>query len=127
MREREPRHLLLHLALPRRLVLRELEEDSYRDPGLVALAHKVDYEIDPEPGFPKFRSGEVIVKTRAGAMHRRREQIVPDEPASEGAIVSKFMDNVGPVAGAERAGRIRDTVLNLDALDDTRSLAALLS
>jgi 2-methylcitrate dehydratase PrpD len=110
-----------------RFGLSELEESAYRDPALVALAHKVDYEIDPDPGFPKFRSGEVIVRTVDGKTYRRREHIVPDEPASEDAILSKFMHNVGLAAGTERAARIRDAVLDLETLADTRSLTALLS
>jgi 2-methylcitrate dehydratase PrpD len=37
--------------------LAELEEPSFTDAALVALAHKVDYEIDADSGFPKFRTG----------------------------------------------------------------------
>jgi 2-methylcitrate dehydratase PrpD len=111
----------------RRFGLDELEAASYEDPALLALAHKVDYEIDPNPGFPKFRSGEVIVKTREGQTHSKRENIVPDEPAAEEAIIAKFMDNTAPITSQERAARIRDVVLDLETLTDARALTALLS
>lgn len=110
-----------------RFGLAELEESSYKDPSLVALAHKVDYEIDPNPGFPKSRSGEVIVSMRNGKTVSRRENIVPDEPAADDAIISKFMDNTSPVVSGERAAKIRDAVLGLERVTDARELTTLLS
>lgn len=109
-----------------RFGLGELEESSYLDPALVALAHKVDYEIDPNPGFPKFRSGEVIVKTRSGKTLSKRESILPDEPAPDAAIIDKFMDNAAPVISSERAQRIRDTILGIENVNDVRTLTRML-
>lgn len=110
-----------------RFGLNELEASSYGDPRLLALAQKVEYEIDPDPGFPKFRTGEVIVATRGGQKLGKREAIMPDEPASAEAIAGKFMDSAGSVMSAERAGRIRDTLLDLERLADARTLTRLLS
>lgn len=110
-----------------RFGLEELEERSYTDPTLRALAARVSYKIDPDSGFPKFRSGEVIVRTRDGGELSRRESVSPDEPASEAEIVDKFMNNVAPVMSAARANRIRETVLDLEAVADARALTGLLS
>ena len=95
--------------------------------ALLKLAAKVGYEIDPNSGFPKFRSGEVIVKMKNGEHFRQRESILPDEPASESEIVDKFMLNVEPLMDTARAEAIRDTLLSLEQLPDTRELMALLS
>lgn len=110
-----------------RFGLKELEEASYLDPALRRLAAKVSYRIDPNSGFPKFRSGEVIVRTRDGREFSRRESVLPDEPASESEIVDKYTVNVAPVMPAARAQRIRDAVLNLENIENARTLTTLLS
>ena len=109
-----------------RFGLTELEQASYSNPALVTLAHKVDYEIDPDSGFPKSRSGEVIVNMKDGRTLSRRESILPDEPAGDEAILEKFMDTAASVISASRARRIRDAILDLERLEDTRTLTRLL-
>ncbi len=111
----------------KRFSLDEIEAPSYTDPALLKLAAKVGYEIDPNSGFPKFRSGEVIVRMRNGQEFRQRENILPDEPASESEIVDKFMINVEPAMNKARAEQIRDMLLDLEKLADARTLTALLS
>ena len=93
---------------------------------MVALAHKVEYEIDTNSGFPKFRTGEVIVNMKDGRKLQKREQILPDEPAPAAAILDKFAGTTAPAIPAERAARIRDMVLGLERLPDVRQLASLL-
>lgn len=44
--------------------LAELEESTLRDRDILALADKVDYEVDPGSDFPKHYSGEVIAPRR---------------------------------------------------------------
>jgi len=97
-----------------RFGLAEIEEDSFMDPELIALAHKIGYETDPHSGYPKFRSGEVIVTMEGGRDLRQRENILPDEPATDEAIVAKFMDNARMVMPASRAAEIRDMILAID-------------
>jgi len=107
--------------------LPDLEAASYTDPALRALAQKVSYEIDPNPGFPKFRSGEVHVMMKNGATFQCREQIVPDDPAPAEAIIGKFMNNAQLRMTADRAARIRDSILDVESLENTRSLASSLA
>jgi 2-methylcitrate dehydratase PrpD len=102
-----------------RFGLNEIEAPSYTDASLLALAHKVKYEIDPNPGFPKTRSGEVIVKMKDGRELRCRNEILPDEPASAEAIVRKFTQNTDGMLSPAQAAQIRDTVLGLDTLVDS--------
>ena len=106
--------------------LNEIEAPSYTDPDLLRLAHKVNYEIDPNPGFPKSRSGEVIVKMKDGRELRCRDNILPDEPASAEAIIEKFMQNTDGILQTVRAERIRDTVLGLERLTDVREFVRTL-
>ncbi len=97
-----------------RFGLNEIEAPSYTDGELLKLANKVSYEIDPNSGFPKSRSGEIIVKMKNGRELRHRDNILPDEPASAASIVDKFMQNTDGILPPERAERIRDAVLALE-------------
>jgi 2-methylcitrate dehydratase PrpD len=99
--------------------LNEIEAPAYTDPELLKLAHKVSYEIDPNPGFPKSRSGEVIVKMKDGRELRCRENIFPDEPADADAIIAKFIQNTDGILPAVSARQIQDAVLGLEKQQDT--------
>ncbi len=106
--------------------LNEIEAPSYTDAAVLALAQKVTYEIDPNSGFPKSRSGEVIVNMKDGRVLRCRNDIQPDEPASAEAIVRKFNNNTDAILSPSQASQIRDAVLGLDALGDTTALVRAL-
>jgi len=106
--------------------LDEIEAPSYTDVEVLKLAQKVRYEIDPNPGFPKFRSGEVIVHMKDGREFRHRDNILPDEPAGAEAIVTKFMQNTDGVVPRAQAERIRDTVLAMERIKEAGEITALL-
>ena len=107
--------------------LKELEAEVYTDPRLLQLAQKVHYEIDPKAGFPKTRSGEVIVSLKNGAKLRAREEIHPDEPASEEEIVRKYFANTDMAIERSHAEKIRDVILALDEQPDVHALTRLLA
>jgi len=94
--------------------LADLEESMLKDPDTLALAAKVGFEIDPNPGFPKYRSGEVIVRLRNGERLRRRENIMPDEPVAEADIEKKFFANATMATTRARAEDIRKAILGLE-------------
>jgi 2-methylcitrate dehydratase PrpD len=110
----------------KRFGLEELEPPVYTDARLLDLATKVHYEIDPKAGFPKTRSGEVIVTLKNGTKLRERDEIRPDEPASAEEIVRKYFANTDMAIERSRAEKIRDVILALDAQQDTRALMNLL-
>ncbi|MBM3340535.1 MAG: MmgE/PrpD family protein [Betaproteobacteria bacterium] len=107
--------------------LNEIEAPAYTDASLLALAQKVQYEIDPHPGFPKSRSGELIVKLKDGRILRERDEILPDEPAGAESIIAKFEQNTDGVLSRGDAARVRDTVLGIEQVADTNELTRLLS
>lgn len=109
-----------------RFGLDELEDDALGDPEILALADRVDYEVDPAATFPRHYSGEVIVTTRDGRTVRHREQINRgngERPLADAAVVDKFRQNAARAVSSERSGRIEDLVLSLDAMTDVRMLA----
>jgi len=100
--------------------LAELEDEAREDAAILALAAKVDYEIDPNSGFPKYYSGEVIITTRDGTEHRHREHInrgAAERPISAQDIVRKFMGNAELAVSRARAEVIRDVMLTMDTRD----------
>ncbi|MCZ7564688.1 MAG: MmgE/PrpD family protein [Burkholderiales bacterium] len=91
-----------------RFGLAELEEPALRDPEVLALADRVDYEADPDSGFPRTYSGEVIVRLKDGRELRHREQVnrgAADRPLSNGEIVAKFLENAELAVSASPCGR----------------------
>lgn len=105
--------------------LAELAPEVIGDPTILALAKKVQYEIDPDSPFPDYYSGELVVETNDGRTLRHREEKnrgAGDRPLSTEDIVAKYMDNAVTAVSRERAERIRDLVLSLDGLDDAAEL-----
>lgn len=97
--------------------LEELEEAALRDPDTLALAARVDYRVDPDSGFPKHYSGEVIVRLADGRELRQREQInrgSAERPLGNAEVEAKFMQNAVFGVAEPQARRIRDAVLGLD-------------
>ena len=91
-----------------------------------ALAAKVAYEVDPDSGFPRVRSGEIVIRLKSGSEIRQREVIDPNTPESNADIVTKFMDNAAVVMPQARAVAIREMILNVEQISDARELAAAL-
>lgn len=106
------------------------ELERYRDPEILALADKVDYRVDPDTGYPKHFSGEVIVTMKNGQRIAHREQVnlgAADNPVPDEGIVAKFIGNAQLAVGAQRAVALRDMILNIDAVTDARHCAQALS
>lgn len=113
-----------------RFGLRELEPEALNDPETLALSQKVDYEIDPDAPFPKYYSGEVIVRLKDGRELRHREEInrgSSDRPLSAGDITAKFRENAAMALSASALSRIEDAVLSLDDIGNVQDFAALLA
>lgn len=113
-----------------RFGLRELEPAALNDPETLALAQKVDYEVDPNSPFPKYYSGEVIIRLKDGREISHREEInrgSSDRPLSAEDITRKFRENAAMALSASAVARIEDAVLSLDEIDNTQDFAALLA
>lgn len=108
-----------------RFALDDLDEAALRDERVLALARKVDYEIDPDSPFPKYYSGEVVVTLDDGRELRHREQInrgAADRPLDNHEIARKFDENMALVAAPARAEAVRALVLALGRGVDARAL-----
>jgi 2-methylcitrate dehydratase PrpD len=109
-----------------RFGLAELQEDALADPAILALADRVDYEVDPKSSFPRHYSGEVAATLRDGRTKARREQMnrgCGDRPLSEDDILAKFRANAARATTPARAEHVAALLLSLDELEDVRLLA----
>lgn len=72
----------------------------------------------------------VLVTMKDGRTFERREDVhrgSPERPLTESDIIAKFMDNAGRALQPGQAGRIRDAVLEVEALANAKELAGMLS
>jgi 2-methylcitrate dehydratase PrpD len=97
-----------------RFGLAELDDEALRDQRTLALASKVEHEVDPDSPFPKYYSGEVIVTLDDGRELRHREHVNrggEERPISDAEVVRKYDENMALVASPARAAQVRELVL----------------
>ena len=97
-----------------RFGLAELDESALRDEATLALAAKVEYQVDPDSPFPKYYSGEVIVTLDDGRELRHREHVNrggEERPITNAEVARKFDENMALVASPARAAQVRERVL----------------
>jgi 2-methylcitrate dehydratase PrpD len=122
-------YIVATALLKGRFTLDELEPAALADPDVLALAARVDYEIDPDSTFPRHYTGEVVVERADGSRVAHREAInrgCADRPVSNDDIVAKFHENAQRAVSRERADRIAQAVLQLDE-QPARALADALA
>ncbi|MDD7916710.1 MmgE/PrpD family protein [Actinomycetospora callitridis] len=99
-----------------RFTLAELEDEALADPGILALARKVEVVDDHEGLFPDAYSGRVEIELADGRVVAHREQVNrghDQRPLTNAEIVEKFEGTIGRVADAATAERVRAAVLSL--------------
>ncbi|WP_345812816.1 MmgE/PrpD family protein [Paraburkholderia sp. PREW-6R] len=120
-------YIVATALLKGRFTLDELEPAALADPEVLALAARVDYEIDPDSTFPRHYTGEVVVQRNDGTQVAHREAInrgCAERPVSNEDIVAKFYENAQRSVSRSAAEQIAQAVLQLDerparALADT--------
>jgi 2-methylcitrate dehydratase PrpD len=120
-------YIVATALLKGRFTLDELEPAALVDPAVLALAARVDYEIDPDTTFPRHYTCEVVVECSDGTHVGHREAInrgCANRPVSNDDIVSKFYANAQRTVSRGAAEQIAQAVLQLDerparALADT--------
>lgn len=113
----------------RRFTLADLEDDCLVDPELLELAAKVSYQNDPNPTFPKYFHGEVIIQTKDGRTLRKREDVnrgADTRPLAASEVETKFRDNVALVGGSDVADRVLNAVMSLPGTKNSRDFVEAL-
>lgn len=117
---------LVAVALTRHdFTLADLEAKPLADPIVAALAKKVNYEVDPNSGFPTYYSGEVHITLNDGRVLKHREHKNRgcfDRPLSANDIAKKFFLNCQLTISEEKASKIQTSILNLVSLSNVTEL-----
>lgn len=106
--------------------LNEFGDDTLFDPEITELAKKVTYQEDDRSDFPRYYSGEVVVKTRDGRTLHHREQInrgAEDRPLTDDDVVNKFRENVMLCHSRSFADRILDEIYSIDHCENVVNFA----
>lgn len=111
----------------KRFGLQEIDAPAYTDPALLDLACKVHYQIDPDAPWPKKRSGEVIVTLKNGTKLRERSEIDPDDPATDQAIIDKYLVNADMSINHGRAQDIKELILAIEEQPSAQRIAQALA
>ena len=123
-------YIIASSLLRNRFTLTELEDDALADPRAHALMQKIGYEIDPDSAFPRYYSGEVVIRLKDGRELRQRElhnRGSDARPLSAEEIVTKFHGNAARVMSRERADRVVDAMLALERAGSLDDLLAAVS
>jgi len=117
---------LIAVALARHdFSLADLEPEPLADPVVANLAKKVNYEIDPDSGFPTYYSGEVHIKLTDGRLLKHREHKNRgcfDRPLSAEDITNKFNLNCQLAVSEEASDNIKKAILGLTSFSSVTEL-----
>jgi 2-methylcitrate dehydratase PrpD len=106
--------------------LEQFTDAKVRDPGLLGLAAKVRYEIDPANEYPRNYTGEVQLVLADGSTRQARRPYLRGgvrEPLGRAEIAAKFRANAA--YGGWPASRIRRLETWCERLFDAQDLAGL--
>ena len=100
-------------------------ESSLRDPGILALAKRVSYAVDPSfPGPGRFK-GAVRITLNDGRVIAATEEHnlgSAENPMSAAQLRAKFDENAGGLLPASARDRLAEAIDRLDALDDASTI-----
>ena len=119
-------HYIIAAALVRgRFTLDELDPEAFTDPEILALCDRVSYAVDADSNFPRYYSGEVVIRTKDGRELRHREphnRGSDANPLTSEDILGKYWSNATRAVSTARAERVHDAVMELDTALDLEEL-----
>lgn len=112
--------------------LEQFTPERIVEPQVVALAQRVEIEIDPEidRAYPEIYGGRVTLVTRQGKTLSRKVDYsrgMPENPMSRDEIDRKFMSLASAATGAESAARVLEAARGAFGAGSVRPLANLLA
>jgi 2-methylcitrate dehydratase PrpD len=119
-------HFIIAAALTRgRFTLDELDASAFTDPAILALCDRITFAADPDTNYPRYYSGEIVLKTKDGRELRHREahnRGSDANPLTASDIEAKYWANGTRAVSRDRAQRVLDAVMTLDTADDLSEL-----
>ncbi|MDM0026663.1 MmgE/PrpD family protein [Variovorax saccharolyticus] len=112
-----------------RFGLAELNDESLRDPSILAMAQRVECVEEQGSQFPKYFSGAVTVRLASGEVLTRRVPVnlgSGERALSREDIVAKFRGTAGIGLEDARVARVLDLLLSATPSTPVRTIAAAL-
>jgi 2-methylcitrate dehydratase PrpD len=119
-------YLVAVMLVKGRAGLAEFADGAVKDPAVLAVAHRVGYEVDPSIDYPRQFIGDVEVTLADGRVLGERQDRPsggPDAPMGREALEAKFRGNAALALPADRVARVLE---HARALPTASSLAALI-
>jgi 2-methylcitrate dehydratase PrpD len=110
--------------------LAEFSDEAIRDEGVLKIADKVRYELDPTIDYPRHMSGHVKIKLKDGTILEENQPYPRggfELPLPPEDIQEKFRANASLAIAGEKAEEIVSTVRALETLPKIETLADLLT
>ena len=110
--------------------LEEFSDEAIQDAGILALAKKVRYELDPTIDYPRHFSGHVQIKLADGTILEENQPYPRggfESPLPPEEIEQKFRANARLALPVDKVDRIVEAVTGLEQLSSIIVLTDLLS
>ena len=120
-----PPYLLALMLVKERATLAEFTDEAARDRAVLAVAAKVDYEVDATIDYPRQFIGHVAVRLRDGRLLEERQDHPrggPDFPLTREEIEAKFLGNAALAVPEEQSARVVKIVGELAAQEHITAL-----
>jgi 2-methylcitrate dehydratase PrpD len=110
---------------------RDAQAADFADPRVVDVASRVKVIVDEacERAFPAHNMATATIRTRDGLTFSATVPEAtgfPDNPLPPSAIEEKFLRLATTILPGEQAKQLKDTILNLEAIDNVKQLTGLL-
>jgi 2-methylcitrate dehydratase PrpD len=107
------------------------QQTGFSDPRVLDVARRVSVVVDDdcEQAFPAHNMAKATIRTRDGRSYDATvpdAKGFPDNPLPPREIEEKFVSLATVVLPGRQAEELKDTILNLEELDDVRKLTGLL-
>jgi 2-methylcitrate dehydratase PrpD len=109
-------YLVAVILVRGRAGLAEFTDEAVGDPGVLRIAQRVTYDLDPAIDYPRQFVGDVeiaLVDGRVVRERRDRPRGGPDAPLTRGEVEGKFLGNAALALPREQAERVIQLVPGL--------------
>ena len=123
-------YLLAVVLVKGRAGLAELTDEAVRDEGVLRLAGRVGYELDPAIDYPRRFIGHVRVRLADGRVVEETQDHSrggPEAPMTREELLAKFRGNAGLLLPTERSEQIIGGATDLPTLERLDGLMAALA
>jgi len=114
----------------REVTLKTFSDEKVKDPDILKVVDRVDYQIDPDSPYPATYPGKIEIRMTDGRMlthHQPHNKGSRENPMTAAEIKEKFYSNATHKITRAQADAIYNCIRNLEDLKDSRILSGYLN